>query len=123
MLGGWLCCVGLSSTVWKGLTIPMSISTNWSCPVYHQPAQAVLLRDLFGNPFQPVKFAKKWRSESAVSLARTAYDTHNFSLLPILADALEEAGCDHADILAHCREPNGVHARGCWVVDLVLNKS
>ena len=85
--------------------------------------QFQLAHCLFGNPFQPVKFAKKWRSESAVSLARTAYDTHNFSLLPILADALEEAGCDHADILAHCREPNGVHARGCWVVDLVLNKS
>ncbi len=54
------------------------------------------------------------------ALARTAYDTRNFTLLPILADALEEAGCDHADVLNHCRDPKLVHVRGCWVVDGVL---
>ena len=81
------------------------------------------LRDIFGNPFRPVAFDPRWRSESAVALARTAYDTRNFALLPILADALEEAGCDHADILSHCRDQKAVHARGCWVVDLVLSKS
>jgi hypothetical protein len=81
------------------------------------------LREIFGNPFRPVAFAPSWRSESAVALARTAYDTRDFTLLPILADALEEAGCDHADTLAHCRDPKTTHARGCWVVDLVLNKS
>ena len=79
-----------------------------------------LLRDIFGNPFRPVAFDPRWRSESAVALARTAYDTRNFTLLPILADALEEAGCDHADVLSHCRQPDGVHVRGCWVVDGVL---
>jgi hypothetical protein len=42
--------------------------------------------------------------------------------MPILADALEDAGCDNADILSHCRQP-GAHVRGCWVVDLVLGKS
>jgi hypothetical protein len=41
--------------------------------------------------------------------------------MPNLADALQEAGCETADILTHCREP-GVHVRGCWVVDLVLGK-
>jgi hypothetical protein len=86
-------------------------------------AHAVLLRDIFGNPFRPVAFDPRWRSESAVSLARTAYDTRDFSLLPILADALEEAGCDHPDVLSHCRDPNGVHVRGCWVVDGVLGKT
>ena len=50
------------------------------------------------------------------------YDDRDFAAMPILADALEEAGCDSANILAHCREP-GVHVRGCWVVDLVLGKS
>jgi hypothetical protein len=79
--------------------------------------------DILPNPFRPVIFDPCWRSESAVALARTAYDTRNFTLLPILADALEEAGCDHADVLAHCRDPKALHARGCWVVDLVLNKS
>ncbi len=87
-----------------------------------QDAQATLLRDIFGNPFRPVAFDPQWRSESAVALARTAYDTRNFTLLPILADALEEAGCDHPDVLSHCRDPNGVHVRGCWVVDGVLGK-
>ena len=68
-------------------------------------------------------FDPHWRSESAVALARTAYDARNFSLLPILADAIEEAGCDRADVLTHCRDPKAIHARGCWVVDLVLGKS
>jgi hypothetical protein len=82
-----------------------------------------LLRDIFGNPFRPVAFNPAWRSESATALARAMYESRNFSPMPILADALEEAGCDHADILSHCRQPDGVHVRGCWVVDLVLGKS
>ena len=83
-----------------------------------------LVRCIYGpNPFTPPTFSPSWRSESAVALARTAYDTRNFTLLPILADALEEAGCDHADMLNHCRDPKAIHARGCWVVDLVLGKS
>jgi hypothetical protein len=84
-------------------------------------AQAAIFKDIFGNPFRPAAFAEAWRSESAVALARTAYDTRNFSLLPILADALEEAGCDHPEVLGHCRGP-GPHVRGCWVVDGVLGK-
>ncbi len=83
-------------------------------------AQVPLLRDIFGNPFRPVAFDPRWRSESAVALARTAYDTRNFSLLPILADALEDAGCDNAEVLTHLRQPDAVHVRGCWVVDGVL---
>ena len=79
--------------------------------------------DIFGNPFRSVVFDPRWRSESAVALARTAYDTRDFALLPILADALEEAGCDHPDVLTHCRDPQQVHVRGCWVVDGVLGRS
>ena len=54
-----------------------------------------------------------------VSLARQMYDFRDFSAMPRLADALQDAGCDNADILDHCRGP-GPHVRGCWVVDLVL---
>jgi hypothetical protein len=63
----------------------------------------------------------RWLSSTVVSLAQTVYAERAFDRLPILADALEEAGCDNADILAHCRgdEP---HVRGCWVVDLILGK-
>jgi hypothetical protein len=82
-----------------------------------------IIRDIFGNPFRPVAFDPAWRSEAAVALARAAYESRNFTLLPILADALEEAGCDHPDVLAHCRQPDATHVRGCWVVDLVLGKN
>jgi hypothetical protein len=43
--------------------------------------------------------------------------------MPILADALQDAGCDNDDILDHCRDSNGAHTRGCWVVDILLGKS
>jgi hypothetical protein len=51
------------------------------------------------------------------------YESHDFFPMPILADALQDAGCDHPDVLAHCRDPQATHVRGCWVVDLVLGKS
>jgi hypothetical protein len=81
--------------------------------------QAELIRCILGDPFRPVAFDPMWRSETAVTLARGIYDLHAFDRLPILADALEEVGCDHPEVLAHCRGP-GPHARGCWVVDAVL---
>lgn len=64
----------------------------------------------------------RWRSETVLALAAGIYAEGAFDRLPILADALEEAGCDNTDILAHCRGP-GPHVRGCWVVDLILGKS
>lgn len=79
-----------------------------------------LLRCVFGNPFRPVAFAPGWRTEAVVGLARGMYDGRDFAAMPVLADALEEAGCDHPEVLAHCRDPQGVHVRGCWVVDGVL---
>jgi hypothetical protein len=81
-----------------------------------------VLREIFGNPFRPVTFDPDWRTSTAVALAKQMYDTRDFSTMPILADALQEAGCDNADILDHCRG-NGPHVRGCWVVDMVLGKS
>jgi hypothetical protein len=84
--------------------------------------QAKLLRDVFGNPFRPVLFDPMWRTETAIALAKHCYDSREFSAMPILADALQDAGCDNDDVLNHCRDANGVHVRGCWVVDLVLGK-
>jgi hypothetical protein len=86
-------------------------------------AQLALAQDIFGNPFRPVAFDPAWRTGTAVALANTMYDARDFAAMPILADALEEAGCDVPDVLNHCRDPKGVHVRGCWVVDLVLGKS
>ncbi len=82
-----------------------------------------LLHDIFGNPFRPVAFSAEWRTDTAVSLARGMYESRDFSAMPILADALQDADCDNDDVLNHCREANQVHVRGCWVVDLVLGKA
>ncbi len=79
------------------------------------------MRDIFGNPIRPVVFDATWRTPSAVALAQAIYAERRFADMPILADALEEAGCTSADILDHCRQSSD-HARGCWVVDLVLGK-
>jgi hypothetical protein len=82
-----------------------------------------------GNPFRPVILHPSWLTPTTTSLAQAIYDNR---LLPsghfdnqrlgILADALEEAGCDNADVLNHCRSA-GPHVRGCWVIDLLLGKS
>jgi hypothetical protein len=85
-------------------------------------AQIELLRDIFGNPFHPVSFSPEWRTGTAVALAKQMYDSRDFGAMPILADALQDAGCDDEQILSHCRGP-GPHARGCWVVDLVLGRA
>jgi hypothetical protein len=78
-------------------------------------------RDIFGNPFRPVAFSPTWQTSTALSLAKQMYEARDFSAMPILADALQDAGCDNEDILSHCRG-EGPHVRGCWVVDLVLGK-
>src|ERR687897_172280 len=80
-----------------------------------------LVRDIVGNPFRPAAFDPAWRTATALSLASQMYESRDFGAMPILADALQDAGCDNDDILSHCRGP-GPHVRGCWVVDLVLCK-
>jgi len=84
--------------------------------------EVAVLRDLVGNPFRPVTADPSWLTATVDALATAIYDERAFDRLPILADALEDAGCTNADILNHCRQP-GEHVRGCWVVDLVLGKS
>jgi hypothetical protein len=81
----------------------------------------VLYRDLTGRPPPAGHFAAGWRTADAVTIAGRVYETRDFSALPILADVLEDARCNDADILAHCRG-EGPHARGCWAVDLILAK-
>jgi hypothetical protein len=87
--------------------------------------QAMLIRCLFSNIYSPISLEPVWLSwNDAIipKLAQAIYNDRVFDRLPILADALEEAGCNDADILNHCRQP-GEHVRGCWVVDLILGKS
>jgi hypothetical protein len=97
--------------------------------------QCSLVRDIFGNPYRPLPPKKgkrqwndklavwlKWNDGTVVKLALSIYDDRVFDRLPILADALEEAGCSDSDILSHCRS-GGEHVRGCWVVNLLLGKT
>ena len=116
--------------VWNQLVRSVSRAVNGGLPgewpdgedfTREYVAQAILLRDIFGNPFRPVTFSPSWRTSTAASLASQMYESGDFGAMPILADALQDAGCDSADVLDHCRGPRP-HVRGCWVVDLVLGK-
>jgi hypothetical protein len=91
-------------------------------------AQTALLRDIF-RPFRPVTLDTAWQTPQVVALAQAAYDQRELpaghldpARLAVLADALEDAGCDQADLLDHLRGP-GPHVRGCWAVDLLLGMS
>lgn len=82
--------------------------------------QAEVIRDVVGNPFRRVRFDPRWRTRDAVNLAVSAYADRSFERLPILADALQDAGCETPAILDHCRDATRSHVRGCWVLDRVL---
>ncbi|MFO0822971.1 MAG: hypothetical protein U0792_07605 [Gemmataceae bacterium] len=72
-----------------------------------------------GGPIHLDRFHPEWRTSTAVALSRQIHDSQDFSTMPILADALQDAGCISTDILEHCRSSH-THHRGCRVVELVL---
>ncbi|MBA4192545.1 MAG: hypothetical protein C0467_31645 [Planctomycetaceae bacterium] len=80
------------------------------------------MREVYGNPFRPVTIEPSWLTSDVVALATGIYAEKAFDRMPILADALQDAGCDNTEILGHCRGP-GPHVRGCWLVDLLGGKS
>jgi len=86
-----------------------------------QRGRTRLLREIFGNPFRPIAVDPSWLTPTVLQFANHIYDDRDFAQMPILADALQDAGCEDTELLAHCRGP-GPHVRGCWVVDLVLGK-
>jgi hypothetical protein len=85
-------------------------------------AQAAVVREVFGNPFRRVARKRAWLTSDVLALARGVYDERAFDRLPILADALQDAGCDGEDVLNHLRDEATPHVHGCWVLDLVLGK-
>jgi hypothetical protein len=106
--------------------------TTWAPNTEHIPEDGMdtsdLIRELFGNPFRPVTIDPTWQTPTVLALATAAYDnrilpagTLELARVGVLSDALEEAGCDNADVLNHCRQ-HGEHVRGCWVLDLLLGK-
>jgi hypothetical protein len=97
-------------------------STTLQLRQEQQKEQSQYLLELFGNPYHGLSLDPDWLTSTVILLATSIYVEQAFDRMPILADALEDAGCDDADILAHCRGP-GPHVRGCWVVDAILGKS
>jgi hypothetical protein len=102
--------------------VPDSMLEEWEeARAFECANQCRLLREIVGNPFRPRTLDLAGRSEAVLGLARSIYHSRDFTAMRVLSDALEEAGCQAPDVLAHCREP-GEHVRGCWVLDLVLAK-
>jgi hypothetical protein len=98
-----------------------SESANAVVPSVERNVQSTLLRCLFGNPFRSNAIDPRWLTSTVVDLATAIYDQRVFDRMLILADVLADAGCDNAEMLAHCRS-DGPHVKGCWVVDLLLGK-
>jgi hypothetical protein len=84
--------------------------------------QLALLHDILGNPFRPVPIDPACITPAVLQLAQALYHDRAFEQLPILADALEEAGCQDQSVLDHLRSP-GPHVRGCWPLDLILGRA
>jgi len=85
-------------------------------------AECDLLREIFGNPFQPPAITQLQRTPAVSDLAQEIYEKRAFDRLPAVADAAEQAGCTEARLLEHCRAAAG-HVRGCWALDLLLERS
>lgn len=96
---------------------PVSSDDYWT----HMCAEAELIREVFGNPFQPIATSSEWATPAVIAISRLIYEDRCFEEMCILADSLEEAGCNSTAVLNHCRYP-GQHVRGCWVLDLLLGK-
>jgi hypothetical protein len=105
---------------WDASSSPRAPSSSRA----EQTCQCLILRDIIGNPFRPVTIDTawlRWNFATVPAIARHVYEDRAFHDLPILADALGDAGCTDQVILTHCRQ-RGEHIRGCWVVDLLLGK-
>jgi len=116
---GGLCAIG--GGYWA-IDIP---NPAWDAPAARQ---ADLIRCLWQNPFRPIAIAPSWLTPTVLDLAQAAYDqrdlpqgTLELARLAVLTDALEDAGCTDPDILGHLRQP-GPHTRGCWPLDLLLER-
>jgi hypothetical protein len=108
-----------------GARFPAGTPGRKAAKAEERRAQVSLLRCIFGNPYRTVAAEPAWlawKGGVVLKLAQAVYDERRFEVLPVLADALEEAGCTDPVVLDHCRSGRE-HARGCWVVDLLLGNT
>lgn len=107
------------------LLLKLAANLGGSQEESEKAAFCAIIRDVIGNPFRPVPAVdplwRAWNDGLIVKLAQQMYAEGAFTDMPILADALEDAGCTEASILTHCRS-GGMHVRGCWVIELLLEK-
>lgn len=108
------CCVDAASAIILASSSPISASEE-------EFQQCKLIREVFGESLHPVRVDPSWRTPSVVDLAQQIYDVQGFDRMDDLAAGLEAAGCDCKLLLDHCRKVDG-HVRGCWALDLLLQK-
>src|SRR5262245_25201821 len=115
-------CVGPDWTGWS-FAWSAALESVKGAGLKKGAADCDLIRDILGNPFRELPTIETqwfaWNGGALWNMAQAIYNERAFDRMPILADALEDAGCDDADILRHCRGP-GEHVRGCWLIDLLL---
>lgn len=123
----WAKTVAEEQGLWGTFTgqVAEAGEASWLGPDEEEAYQCALLRDVFGHLFEPCHLRSQWlRWHDGVvpTMAEVIHNERRFGDLPILADALEDAGCQNAALLAHCRTP-GPHTRGCWALDALLERS
>lgn len=127
-----LCGRRVVGAVWNtGLAMTTQAQADWLRVARHSLPEVAfkiarndkcdLVRDIFRHPFRSIYLDPNFLTSSVKALASAIYDDRAFDRLPILADALTDAGCHEEEILNHCRG-DGPHGRGCWVLDLLLGK-
>ena len=108
----------------KAALLPLLELMKGACEIFDQEAFERLQfvhSDLQSASLDSQEFDDSWRTTEIVELAQSMYVASEFSEIVELADLLEKAGCQNSIVLSHCREPNGLHFRGCWVVDAILD--
>ena len=104
----------------------LSIQDHNCCSGTELQQQTIMLRDIVANPFAPSRpidpALLRWNDGTVLRIATGIYEERAFERLPVLADALLDSGCDDETMLEHCRQQEGVHSKGCWVIDLILGK-
>jgi hypothetical protein len=128
----WAADKAAEAATWGVVRVAPLATASETIQVSGQPereSQVALLLDLFGNPFRSISIIPAWRTPSVLAVAQATYDNRKLPSgaldndhLAILADSMEDAGCDNADILNHLRQA-GAHVRGCWPLDLILGKT
>jgi hypothetical protein len=122
--------VAIAKALVKAVGLSVEVNRNETM-TEESRKQAGLVRDIFGTlPFRSVHIDPVLLTGPVVAIANAAYEdrlmpagTVDTVRLAVVADALEESGCTDKDVLNHLREPDGVHVRGCWCIDLLLGKT